>query len=81
MCLGIPVQIRELKEGHLGVVELDGVRREASLLFVPQAKVGDWVILHAGFAIQVLDEAEAKETLRLLEELTRSDVGAVQERP
>jgi hydrogenase expression/formation protein HypC len=76
MCLGIPVQIKEIK-GDSGIVELSGVQREASLILVPQAKVGDWVILHAGFAIQILDEAEAKETLRLLEELAQLDVGAV----
>lgn len=50
------------------VVEVGGVRREASLLLVPEASVGDWVIVHAGFAIQILDESAAKESLTLLSE-------------
>ncbi len=68
MCLAIPTRVIEIK-GTNAVVEFGGVRKEIGLQLVPDAKVGDYVLLHAGFAIEKLDEAEARETLRLLEEL------------
>jgi hydrogenase expression/formation protein HypC len=52
----------------MAVIDVDGLQREASLLMVPDARVGDYVIVHAGFAIQVLDEQAAKESLALLRE-------------
>ena len=67
MCLAIPGQLIS-KEGETGVVELGGVRRTVGLQLVPETKPGDWVLLHAGFAIQVIDEHEAKTTISLLEE-------------
>jgi len=48
---------------------VDGISVKASISLVPHAKVGDWAIVHAGFAIELLDEAEARETLRLFEEI------------
>jgi hydrogenase expression/formation protein HypC len=69
MCLAIPGRITAI-EGSVGRVEISGVVREADLTLLPDAKVGDYVLLHAGFAIQKYDEEEAKETLRLLKELT-----------
>lgn len=68
MCLAIPTRVIEIK-GTNAVVEFGGVRKEIGLQLVPDAKVGDYVLLHAGFAIQKMDEGEARETLRLLEEL------------
>ena len=68
MCLAIPTRIIEI-EGTNAVVEFAGVREEIGLQLVPGAKVGDYVLLHAGFAIQKMDEGEARETLKLLEEL------------
>ena len=68
MCLGIPVKIVE-KRGTMGIGEIGGVRREVDLRLVEDVKIGEYVILHAGFAIQKLDEKEAKETLELLREL------------
>ena len=67
MCLAVPGQLIT-KEGETGVVELGGVRRTVGLQLVPETKPGDWVLLHAGFAIQVIDEHEAKTTISLLEE-------------
>lgn len=67
MCLGIPMKIKEI-HGKLGIAELSGIEREVALDFVPDAKPGDWVIIHAGYAIQIMDEKDAIETLRLLEE-------------
>lgn len=52
--------------GDKGIVDIGGVRREIDLSLVEGVKPGNWVILHAGFAIQVLDEEEARETLELL---------------
>lgn len=69
MCLAIPTKVIEIK-GNLGVVEFGGVRKDIGLSLLPELKIGDWVLLHAGFAIQKLDEEEAKETLRLLEEIS-----------
>ena len=68
MCLGIPVKIIEIKEDNKALAELAGVKREVSLALLPDVKIGDYVLLHAGFAIQKIDEAEAEETLRLLRE-------------
>ncbi|MCD6131469.1 MAG: HypC/HybG/HupF family hydrogenase formation chaperone [Candidatus Hydrothermae bacterium] len=68
MCLGIPVKIVE-KKGSVGIGEIGGVKREVDLRLVDNVKVGDYVILHAGFAIQVLDEKEAEEMLSLLREV------------
>jgi len=68
VCLGIPARILKL-EGELAEVEIGGAMRKANIQLVPDAKVGEYVLLHAGFAIQKLDEKEALETLKLLEEL------------
>lgn len=68
MCLGIPVKIVK-KSGTKGIGEISGVKREVDLRFLEDVKKGDYVILHAGFAIQKLDEKEAQETLSLLKEV------------
>ncbi len=68
MCLAIPAKVIAI-EDDMAVVELGGVTRRASLMLVPETKVGDYVLLHAGFAIQRLDEKEAQETLRLFAEM------------
>jgi hydrogenase expression/formation protein HypC len=65
MCLAIPSKITAI-EDQMATIDVDGVRRQASLLLVADVNIGDYVIIHAGFAIQKLDEAEALETLRLL---------------
>jgi len=74
MCLAIPAKLEKIDEpaaGPLphGTVELDGTRTGVSLALVPEAKLGDWVLVHAGMAITVLDPAEAKETYDLLKEM------------
>lgn len=69
MCLGVPMQIISI-EGTDAVAEIDGVRREASLMLLDEAVAeGDYVIVHAGFAITRLDEAEALETLAIMREI------------
>ena len=72
MCLGIPGQIVEVyeKEGlKMGKIDFGGVVRETCLAYVPEAKVGDYTIVHVGFALNIIDEAEAQETLALLAEV------------
>ena len=68
MCLAIPMELVERRELD-GEVELNGVRRTVSLMLLPEAEVGEFLLVHAGYAIGKLDAAEAKETLALLEEL------------
>jgi hydrogenase expression/formation protein HypC len=70
MCLAIPMQIVEIK-GNKGIVEVGGVKREVGLQLLKDIKIGDYVIVHAGFAIQILDEKEARETIALFEEMER----------
>ena len=67
MCLAIPSRIVEI-ENNVGTVDVDGVKRKASLLLLEDAQVGDYVIVHAGFAIHRIDEAEAMESLKILRE-------------
>jgi hydrogenase expression/formation protein HypC len=65
MCIGIPMKLVEV-EGEVGIVEEAGVRREVGLALLEAPRVGDYVIVHAGYAIECLDPAEAEETLDLL---------------
>ena len=68
MCLAVPARI-ETMAAERGTVELDGNRANVSLVLVPEARPGDWVLVHAGYAITVLDEAEAKITYDLLKQM------------
>ncbi len=68
MCLAIPARIIEIKE-RMATVDMDGTRRQASLLLLDEALVGDYVIVHAGFAIHKIDEAQALESLSILRDL------------
>ena len=68
MCLAIPALIKSI-DGYLAEVEVGGVTRQANLQLTPEAKTGDYVLLHTGFAISVVDAAEAEETLKLLAEI------------
>ena len=67
MCLAIPSKITNIEE-NMATIDVDGVKREASLLLLEDAAVGEYVIVHAGFAIHKIDEAAALETLQLLKE-------------
>lgn len=78
MCLGIPGQIVEISsvDHKLGMVEIGGVRREVNLACIvdeshpPESCVGEWVLVHVGFAISRIDEEEAKRTIELFAEMT-----------
>ncbi len=67
MCLAIPSKITQI-DNEMATIDVDGVQRSASLMLLEDAAVGDYVIVHAGFAIKKLDEASAMETIRLLKE-------------
>ena len=69
MCVGVPMEIVSIR-GSDAVAEIDGVRREASLMLLDEeVRVGDFVIVHAGFAISRLDADDARETLRMMREV------------
>jgi hydrogenase expression/formation protein HypC len=72
MCLAVPVQVVSTK-GNEAEVEIGGVKRRVSIILTPEARVGDYVLLHTGYAINVIDEAEAQETLKILEEMASFD--------
>lgn len=66
MCLAIPAKVAALEEGNLATVDILGVTREISVDLTPQAQVGDYVLVHAGFAIEVVDPDYAQETIDLI---------------
>lgn len=68
MCLAIPMKLTRI-EGDKGIAELSGVKKEVSLKLLEEVKLGDYLIIHAGFAIQRLDEEEAMKTLAIWEEI------------
>lgn len=76
MCLGIPARIVSLGDATLAEVDIGGVQREVDLTLVPDAAVGDYVLIHVGYAIQKIDENQANETLRLLQQMAEA-VGEV----
>jgi len=73
MCLGVPGRLERIDENPLGVpsgiVSFGGIRKEVCLAYVPEARPGDYVLVHVGFAISLIDEEEAKATLDLLTQL------------
>ena len=68
MCLAVPTLVKSI-DGQFAQVEIGGIERRISLALTPEARVGDYVIVHTGFAISVLDQNEALETLKLFDEL------------
>ena len=77
MCLAVPGQVKEIDDeatmGRFGRVSFGGVIKEVSLAYVPEAVVGDYVLVHAGFALSIVDEAEANQVLGYLEQLAAED--------
>ena len=73
MCLAVPGKIVEIKESdglQMAKVDFGGIFREACLDYVPEAKVGDYCVIHVGFAISLLSEQEAMETIELLKQIS-----------
>jgi len=71
MCLAVPMKIVEIRDDGKGVAELEGSRQVVDLSLVSDVRVGVYVIVHAGFAIETLDQAEADATLALFDRITR----------
>ena len=72
MCLAVPAKIIE-KDNMMAVVDVEGIQRRISLMLLPEAEKGNFVLMHAGFAIQVIDEEEAEFTAQLLKEVAQND--------
>jgi len=72
MCLAVPMKIIS-RDRDTGVAEMSGVKKEISFLMLPEARIGDYVIVHAGFAIEKLNEEEALKTLELFREMAGLD--------
>ncbi len=68
MCLAVPAKVIDIKES-LAKVELSGITRDVSLMLLPEAKIGDYVLVHAGFAMQVVEEKEVEEMNALFAEM------------
>jgi hydrogenase expression/formation protein HypC len=71
MCLAIPTQIKVIDENGTATVELGGVERQVSLIMTPEAQVGDYVLVHTGYAISLMDPEEAQASLEVFAELAR----------
>lgn len=76
MCLAIPAKVKVLEANSMAEVDILGVSRHVSLDLVPEAVVGDFVLVHAGFAIQIVDEEYAEETLEILKSINLVDMEA-----
>jgi len=74
MCLGVPGQVLERLPDGLARIDFGGVRRSVSVAFTPEAQPGDWVLVHVGFALALLDEEEAHATLDLLGEAIAAEL-------
>jgi hydrogenase expression/formation protein HypC len=74
MCLGVPMQVKSIVD-EVAVCEIDGVQREASLMMIDDVAVGDYVLIHAGFAIEKIDEDEALLTLQALRDALALGLG------
>lgn len=76
MCLGVPGKITEIytvDDLKMGKIDFGGVFREACLSYTPEAQIGDYALIHVGFALNLISEEEAKETLALLEQISQYD--------
>ena len=71
MCLAVPAKVVEITDG-MAKVEVEGVSRMVSTMMVPELKLGDYIIAHAGFALHVVDEKEALESIELLKQLAQA---------
>ena len=68
MCLAIPAKIIEIKD-EIGTIDMDGVKRKVSLILLEDPQIGEYIIVHAGFGINKIDETAAKESLKILRQI------------
>lgn len=73
MCLGVPARVISL-DGNSGMIEIGNVKREAFMHLVPEVQIGDYVLIHAGCAIQILDQVEASRSIEFLKELMDNEI-------
>lgn len=80
MCLGVPGKITQVVDGfmRMGTVDLDGSSLEVCLAYVPEAREGDYVLVHAGFALTQLDEEQAAQTMATLQQLAAEEPAPLQ---
>ena len=76
MCLAIPLRITEI-QGKEAMAELEGLKQKIRIDFIKDLKVGDYVIVHAGFALERLDEEQAKENMEIIKEVTDAALGTI----
>ena len=81
MCLALPARVVALKEAELAIVDLGGIRKEISIALTPEAVVGDYVIVHVGHAIGMIDPEEAAQTLALFAEMAAADALSTERAP
>jgi hydrogenase expression/formation protein HypC len=84
MCLGVPGKIIDIYESNglsMGKIDFGGVQREACLAYVPEAQVGDYTLIHVGFALNLISEAEAMETLDLLRQVSDAALEEIDREP
>ena len=79
MCLGVPGQVLEVEDGalRLGRIRFGGIVKEASLAFVPEARVGDYVLVHAGTALEIIDEEGARQVFEALRQLGEAEAAGL----
>ena len=73
MCLSVPGKVIKIKE-NVGTVEIGSIKREVFLHLVPEVTIGEYILIHAGCAIETIDEEEAKKTLELIRELNQNEI-------
>jgi hydrogenase expression/formation protein HypC len=73
LCLGIPARVISI-DGNSGMIEVGRVKREAFMHLVPEVQIGDYVLVHAGCAIQILDQVEASRAIEFLKELMGNEI-------
>lgn len=78
MCLGIPAEVTKLLPDEMAVASIDGVSKEVSVVLIEDLAVGDYVIIHVGYALTKIDPDEARRTLELMRELSSEGQGAMQ---
>jgi hydrogenase expression/formation protein HypC len=74
MCLAIPALVKSI-DGTIATADIGGISRSVSILLTPEVKVGDYVLIHTGYAISILDQEEAHETLKLFEKIAEYEAG------
>ena len=79
MCLAVVAQLKEIKDNNIAVADFGGLTQDIRLDLIEEPKVDDWVLVHTGFAIQRIDEQEAREMLKIMDEIAEINEAELQE--